>query len=515
MPHQIRFLTSSACAAASVLALALAATSPAAIAQDAAPADASKPGSRILSVMQPEQADPDAVDALKWPVPKGLERYGRIDGVHLKAMVEAQAQISRDYRDKGHQYWGRIMGTEADAVGAAWMEAEFRRIGLTGIRMQSFDVPETIMPKSWSVTVGSGPTSLAIPSALPIGRIPAETTTAKALDLVYVGLGGPVDFGDRAVNGKAVLIHAIPEPSAFFSSASLNGAVERAERLGAAAVFITLGLPGNITGHMSLRCEKVPCFVIGKEDSERILGEIDRAGGKVSLSYRLETERRIDLKTTQVWGVLEGATDENIMIIAHRDGYYEAALDNGSGVATMLGLAEYFAAVPKKDRKRTLIFVGTPGHHDPNFLGTTWMHDNREQVFGKTAVLINAEHTAYTEAEDILGKLRKSNSLPAFNWYVGGSPLLRDISVKAFTDFGVPLLAQPDRTAPGEVGKIRDDAPMVQIITAAWPYHSSRDDAAIIPAAGIEASTRAYARIIDEVNKLPAKALAAPANTTP
>ena len=30
----------------------------------------------------------------------------------------------------------------------------------------------------------------------------------------------------------------------------------------------------------------------------------------------------------------------------------------------MLGLAEYFAKIPKEQRRRTIYFLGTSGHHD-------------------------------------------------------------------------------------------------------------------------------------------------------
>ena len=52
------------------------------------------------------------------------------------------------------------------------------------------------------------------------------------------------------------------------------------------------------------------------------------------------------------------------MIVAHRDGWFEGANDNGTGVATMIGLAEYFAKVPEGAAPRTITFIGTTGHHD-------------------------------------------------------------------------------------------------------------------------------------------------------
>src|SRR5579863_1526468 len=52
---------------------------------------------------------------LEWPVAPSDRAYTSIDGNHLKQYVEDQTAISRKYRDAGHQFWGRIIGTDADA----------------------------------------------------------------------------------------------------------------------------------------------------------------------------------------------------------------------------------------------------------------------------------------------------------------------------------------------------------------------------------------------------------------
>lgn len=456
----------------------------------------------VLKIMAPGAPKYRLEDSfLRWPLPRGDERFARIDGARLKGYVDAQVKMAREYRDAGHQYWGRIMGTSADTASADWMAAQFRRIGLADVRLQPFDVPTTVLPKIWSVRATHGTESFTLTSALPIGKLIQTEGSGQSAKAAYVGLGEAADFAGRDVAGKAVFIYAVPEPSSFFSTADMNGAVERAERAGAAAIYVTFGLPGNISAHMLLRTEHTPLFVIGKEDGNRVREMIEAGGEPPAINQSLASETRDDLKTSLVWGVLPGRTDETIYVIAHRDGYFEAALDNASGVATMLGLAEYYSRVPLKDRRRTIIFVGTPGHHDPRFVGTSWMHENRDRLFGKTALLINAEHTAYVDAQDFLGTLRTSNALPAFNWYVGGSHTLSEICTSAFRSFGVPLLALPDQFAPGETGRISEDAPMVQFISGGWPYHSSADTADIIPPTGLEASARAYAKIIGEVNK--------------
>ncbi len=48
--------------------------------------------------------------------------YSSIDGAHLKPYVDDLAAMSRRYRDNGHpQFWGRIIGTEADAENGRWL----------------------------------------------------------------------------------------------------------------------------------------------------------------------------------------------------------------------------------------------------------------------------------------------------------------------------------------------------------------------------------------------------------
>src|SRR5206468_1311633 len=93
--------------------------------------------------------------------------------------------------------------------------------------------------------------------------------------------------------------------------------------------------------------------------------------------------------SANVWGELPGTSDERIIILAHRDGYFDAASDNASGVATTLGLAEYFARIPKERRRRTIQFIGTPGHHgNVGLLGARWLLQNKETALAKTALLI-------------------------------------------------------------------------------------------------------------------------------
>ena len=86
------------------------------------PSSAAAPHTTLLAA--PSGKLEDAL--LEWPLPPGEQAYRTIDGKHLHQYVEEQAAISRRYRDQGHpKFWGRIIGTAADAENAAWLASTF------------------------------------------------------------------------------------------------------------------------------------------------------------------------------------------------------------------------------------------------------------------------------------------------------------------------------------------------------------------------------------------------------
>jgi hypothetical protein len=319
------------------------------------------------------------------------------------------------------------------------------------------------------------------------------------------------------VSGKAVVVYSIPTPSALNHSGKTNGAMLLAEQKGAAAVIIVLGIPGNFTtqlwgsGGEGPDLTKVPWFSVGLEDGTAVRELIER-GAPVKLRMRLAIESRTGLKPSAVFGVLPGTTDENILVIAHTDGFWEAAVDNASGVAAMLGLAEYFSKIPKAQRRRTITFMAPIGHHVTPDLSLQKLHDNHATFFARTALIINAEHVTTTQTYLFANLLRKSNAATAHRFFVGRSRRLARILVENFQLFGVALYELPSTRfgVAGDLVKLVDDAPGIEVIESNAFYHSDEDKPAVVPAAGLESITRAYAKIIDDINKLDLKDIVDP-----
>ena len=458
---------------------------------------------------------------LRWPLPASAAAYGRIDGNRLKPYVEQLAAISRKSRDAGNQWWGRITGTPAHAEAQQLVAAKLRSFGMD-VRLEETALPPTWFPTSWAVNVASGAKTLALKTAHPVLRSIGTPAAGLDLEAVYVGLGTPADFSGRDVRGKAVFIYSIPTPSALNHSAKSNGAMLLAEDRGAAAIVIILGLPGNFTtqlwgsGGEGPNLTKVPWFSVGLEDGT-VARELMEQGQPVNVRMRLAIESRSNLKPSAVFGVLPGMTDENILVIAHTDGFWEAAVDNGSGVAAMLGLAEYFSKIPKEQRRRTITFMAPIGHHVTPDFSLQKLHDNRATFFARTALIINAEHVTTTQTYLFGTMLRKSNAATAHRFFVGRSPRLAQILVEDFKLFGVALYELPSTRfgVAGDLVKFTEDAPGIEVIESNAFYHSDLDTPDIVPAAGLESITRAYAKIIDDINKLDLKDIVdAPSTST-
>src|SRR5579862_3883767 len=103
-----------------------------------------------------------------WRLAPSEQAYASIDGDHLKKYVEELTAMSRRYRDNGHpQFWGRIIGTEADAENARWLMDRLKTIGLADVHEQAFDLPPQWMPKSWSVALTANGKSVTVDTAQP------------------------------------------------------------------------------------------------------------------------------------------------------------------------------------------------------------------------------------------------------------------------------------------------------------------------------------------------------------
>ena len=320
---------------------------------------------------------------------------------------------------------------------------------------------------------------------------------------MYVGLGGPVDFLGRDVSGKVALIITIPQPGMRGDEPRGTDAVKRATEHGAAAAIVVPQIPGNFTIQMWPNGTTIPAVCLGQADGATLLQAIEQGSPnqapKVRMTVRTEME---SLRTASVWGVLPGTTDENILVMAHYDGFFQAAMDNASGVAVMLGLAEYFARLPKSGRRRSVAFVGFATHHEPDELWRRWMMTTMKPFLSKTALIVNSEHASLVEWYQYGDRLRTTNGIAARRVSVSGSQRLKEILMRDLRLFGIRTYADFDKQPAGEIRAMFQLAPGFQTIRDGVYYHSDQDVPEVVPAEGLQEVARAYAKVIDDVDRV-------------
>jgi hypothetical protein len=434
----------------------------------------------------------------RFPLPAGNEAYAHVDGLKMKQVVEQIAAISRKSRDDGNQYWGRIAGTPYDRMTEDWVLEQFQKIGLKDVRRQELTMKPLWYPDSWKADLTVAGATTALKTTFPINGTVGTLPDGISAQAVWVGLGTAADLRGRDVKGKAAFVYSIPTPGGRDHSAAWNGAIRRVNEAGAAIVFVVMGFPGNsISNPEGAEGTRAPTFTISQDEGNAIREALEK-GDEVSVRLTADIKEKEGLKTGNVWGVLPGTTDENILVMAHTDAFFEGALDNASGMAMMLEIARHYAAIPQSQRRRTITFLTTPDHHHGS-VGIKWVHDHVD--FATTAVIVNCEHPSQTLLYLLNGGIMTSNAVSARRWYVGGGEALNKLVTDSFKEFGVSVYTLPERRPGGELSQLFDKAPSFHIIDHVI-YHTTLDTANLVPAWGMEAATRAFLKIIDGTNNM-------------
>ncbi len=424
-------------------------------------------------------------------------RYGDIQADRLKSWLMEIDAISLADRDRGNLFWGRNVGTWGHEQTQAWVERYFRQYGLEDVHHEEFEVSPVWNPSSWSISFTAGGPTFSLESARPPQGMESTPPGGLEYDLVWVGGGSDADYLGRDVAGKAVLIQDVPLPGTLRHTIQIEGSVQRAYDRGAAAVGIVYGISDNFA--VWQRTAARPGFNLGYEDGVRLrdmLGE----GQRVTVRLEMQSEELTGQTAASVWGTLPGRSDEEILVIAHMDGYFQAALDNGSGLAVMIGLVDHFAKIPESERPRTIRFLGSVGHHGGP--GTRQLSDDPETRLANTVFAINLEHVAVARTKYWGPRLRLMNAVSPMRWWLNSSPAVLDVVLDAFNRFNVGVTGDMENGASGEMSRMARLVPSMQVITSPEIKHTEQDTPEWIPAVGLEQITRAYAKIIDGLNEL-------------
>ncbi len=434
-----------------------------------------------------------------WPVTTSHSAYADVDGARMKDWVRRISAISLQSRDDGNAYWGRLPGTPYDRMTMELVAEELGRLGFS-IDQQNFTIPRDWTPRSWQASLHTGSESIPLLTAFPAGETAATPAGGIKAEAVWVGIGAEPDFLGRDVKGKAVIIYSTFVPGGRSHSASsrakLFDANQRATDRGAAMVVNVMGVPGN--GQFNplgapSASHGVPLITLSQDEGFMLRDHLG-AGEKVEITLSLDIEIRKNVKTANLVATLPGMSEEEVVLAAHTDGFFEGAMDNAAGIASGLEIARHYAAMPREKRPRKLVFFLFPDHHHGEVGLKTWesTHD-----WGKVALVLTLEHPSQTQLYWYNDDLMTANAIGAFRWHVTGSEQLRKIVQRTLREHGVSTYREMNPKP-----KLTRQAPGFHIIDHVI-YHTTLDIPELVPAEGLERSTRAFLHVIDQVNGMP------------
>lgn len=287
----------------------------------------------------------------------------------------------------------RITGTPAGYAAAAFVKCEFEKIGLTDVHY------ETVTSWLWEVDSSSvtvaGTEVDAYPSRFSFVTPdqPAEFSTGPeglSTELVDVNLATPLDMQLADVAGKVVLFDlkfllptaglgalteffwdpqlTVVEPSLLVANPYLSS---YSEAIGAAMDAGAVGFIGVLADYFDSNHYNnefyrrtnvtIPGYWVSPSEGERIRELISDSGGSAPVTLKMEGRRK-EVEARSVVGFLEGQTKDTIMIQSHHDSVTPGAVEDGSGTASVLAQAQYFAKQPTQARQKTLMFTTFDTH---------------------------------------------------------------------------------------------------------------------------------------------------------
>ena len=432
-----------------------------------------------------------------WPLTPEQRRYASIDGGRMKQHVIELAEIALRYRDAGHKWWGRLPGTTADREGMSYMARVFEDLGLT-VEHFPYVIPSDWRPTDWAARYRAADGSTThLTTAFPVARTKAPGPLGITAEAVWVGVGSGADFIGRDVEGKAVVIYSVFVPGGRSHSASdragLFNANTRAVAMGAAMVVNVMGVPGNGQFQPEGGMPEVPQFTLSMDEGFALRDRL-ATGERVEITFQLAVEELRDIATEYTIATLPGVSDEQIVVMSHTDGYFQAATDNAAGMASALELARFYAEQPRQERPRTMKFIQFPDHHHGEVArGREGVGINDAYPWHQVAVKLTMEHPSQTLLYMYNDALTPTNAIGAFRWNALGSQDFEQMIFDTLREFGVSVYSLEDGPKNGSY------APSFHIIDHVI-YHTSLDTPELVPASGLERSTRAFAAALDRAN---------------
>jgi hypothetical protein len=457
-------------------------------------------------------------------VPQGEAGYREFDGKAIRADLETIVGFSKESRATKEigsgQLWGRVTGFPSSTKTINWAADQFRKAGIQNVKVQAMTQEANArlnLATSWEFKVlgdpsfGPGTSDVIIESAMPVGSdIPGGTLTAP---LSFVGSANQAITPHLDVRGKIAVQLVIPQAHMVFDRGAVSPRSQDLIKRGAVAVITLLRHPGNEYAKDLGGCGG-PCFNVGGRDGwflERVLDRAAAAGKEVRATLSLKTENKTGLKAENAVAVIQGKSDEVIVLDAHADAWFDGAGDNGDGLAVLVALARHFAK-PENQPDRTLALIASAGHHTAGLNGPRGFVTANPELVQKAVLVVNIEHVAQRNfgpgrsvaADGYREFVADSGEAPITAGITNESPFLNTLFQQGVEKYGTNFVSEPSPMASGESGGFSTMGVAIVTIMQAPPlYHTTGEVLDVISTPGLERMARFLAHFVKQSGKAP------------
>jgi hypothetical protein len=251
----------------------------------------------------------------------------------------------------------RFVGTDGDRRVSEFVRSAFSGWGLE-VEDREFETVGYHHSKAELTLQVDGATYTGIPPYFS----PATPSEGVEGELVFVGGGEEADYEGVDVDGRIVVME---ETGLGYGRFWMGTFAALAARRGARAVIVIHPLPwpyrmsmeaGNESLENRFLDEQLPVLSVSGPDGSRLMRAIGsgQAGARLVIDSEMPT-----VSSSNISGVLRGSElpDERVLVIGHRDhGIYPGANDNGSGLTTIMEIAQALAGSAPR---RSIEFLNT------------------------------------------------------------------------------------------------------------------------------------------------------------
>jgi hypothetical protein len=311
-------------------------------------------------------------------------------------------------------------GTDPGRQAGDYLTGRWQQAGLADVHTESFSFPAfQVSSSNLAVVVDGASVSMGHEVFAYSGAGHADA------DVVFVGKGHATDYAGKSTTGKIVLLQRDPyfHRQAQFQLVAQHGGVAMLYVSTSPSNLIQIGTVSEPEDGLGA----IPAVTVGADDGQKMIDALT-AGQTVHATIDVAASVS-PAQGRNVIGKLSGSDPSSayLLVGAHYDTWYQGSVDNGTGIATTLAIAEDFARAG--GRKLGVVFVAYDGEELGLFGGYDYLR--KHVVVGNGPMLgwVNFEMPAndddgvkalaHTNGGPIDGALGDNNLRQVYGLYAG------------------------------------------------------------------------------------------------